>query len=86
MDGLHLLGGGHDAVFASTVRPTAEQRLERYRAALIAHPDRFHGLRVQLGEMQQRAVKAGHRVNYAGWQKRMPSLWPRGRRDCPLQD
>lgn len=85
MNGFHLLGGGHDAVFASTIRPTAEQRMERYRAALVAHPDRFHGLRVQFGEMHQRAVKAGYRINYAGWQKRMPALWPRSARHPPAQ-
>lgn len=76
MDGLRLLGGGHDALFAGTARPTAEQRLQRYRAALAAHPDRFHGLRVQFGEVHQLAIKAGRRINYAGWQKRLPALWP----------
>lgn len=74
---LRCLGGGHDAVIASTTPPTAEQRLVRYRAALVAHPDRFHGLRVHFGEVQQRAIKAGHRINFAAWQKQMPALWPR---------
>lgn len=77
MAGLRCLGGGHDAVIASTIRPTDEQRLARYRAALAAYPDRFHALRVQFGEVHQRAIKAGHRINYAAWQRRMPALWPR---------
>ncbi|HEL5026716.1 TPA: hypothetical protein UOA81_001907 [Stenotrophomonas maltophilia] len=77
MDGLHPIGGGLDAVIASTIPPTAEQRLARYQSALAAHPDRFHGLRVQFGEVQQRLIKSGHRINYAAWQKRMPALWPR---------
>ncbi len=77
MAGLRCLGGGHDAVIASTTPPTAEQRLTRYRVAMAAHPDRFHGLRVRFGEVQQRAIKAGHRINFAAWQKRMPALWPR---------
>lgn len=76
MAGLRLLGGGHDAVFAGIARPTDEQRLARYRSALAAHPDRFHGLRVQFGEVHQLAMKAGRRIHYAGWQKRMPALWP----------
>nr|WP_312355258.1 hypothetical protein [Stenotrophomonas pavanii] len=81
MAGLRLLGGGHDAVFAGTARPTDEQRLARYRSALAAHPDRFHALRVRFGEIQQRVIKAGHRINYAAWQKRMSALWPPVGRD-----
>ncbi len=81
MAGLRLLGGGHDAVFAGTARPTDEQRLARYRSALAAHPDRFHALRVRFGEIQQRVIKAGHRINYASWQKRMSALWPPVGRD-----
>ncbi len=81
MAGLRLLGGGHDAVFAGTARPTDEQRLARYRSALAAHPDRFHALRVRFGEIQQRVIKAGHRINYAAWQTRMSSLWPPVGRD-----
>lgn len=77
MAGLRVLGGGIDAVIASTIQPTPEQRLQRYRVALALHPDRFHALRVHFGEVQQRAIKAGHRINYAAWQKRMPALWPR---------
>ncbi|EKT4088298.1 hypothetical protein QEG26_002260 [Stenotrophomonas maltophilia] len=76
MAGLHCLGGGHDAVIVSTITPTAEQRLARYRAALAAYPDRFHALRVQFGEVHQLAMKAGRRIHYAGWQTRMPALWP----------
>lgn len=77
MAGLRCLGSGHDAVIASTTPPTPEQRLVRYRVALAAHPDRFHGLRVRFGEVQQRAIKAGHCINFAAWQKRMPALSPR---------
>lgn len=76
MAGLRRLGGGHDAVIVSTIPPTAEQRLARYRSALAAHPDRFHSLRVSFGEIQQRVIKAGQRINYAAWQKRMSALWP----------
>lgn len=74
---VRCLGGGLDAVIATTEQPTPQQRLERYRAAVEAHPDRFHGLRVQFGEMHQRAMKAGVRIGYAAWQRRMPALWPR---------
>lgn len=81
MAGLRCLGGGHDAVIASTIPPTAEQRLARYQSALAAHPDRFHALRVQFGEVLQRVIKAGHRINYAAWQNRMSALWPPVGRD-----
>lgn len=74
---VRCLGGGLDAVIASTARPTPEQRLERYRAALEAHPDRFHAIRVQFGQMHQRAMKTGIRIGYVAWQKQMPALWPR---------
>ncbi|HHA2690838.1 TPA: hypothetical protein ACOEPG_002817 [Stenotrophomonas maltophilia] len=77
MDGLHPIGGGLDAVIVSTATATPEERLQRYAAAVAAQPDRFYGLRVQFGEVQQRLIKSGHRINYAAWQKRMPALWPR---------
>lgn len=77
MAGLRSLGSGVDAVIASTIQPTPKQRLQRYQVALALHPDRFHALRVQFGEQHQRVLKAGLRIRYAEWQKRMPALWPR---------
>lgn len=75
MAALLPLGNGLDAVIVSTAQPTAEERIERYRAALARRPDRFHGLRVQFGEMQQRAMKNGVIVRYSDMQRRWPALW-----------
>ncbi len=77
MDGLHLIGGGLDAVIVSTATPTAEERLQRYAAAVAAHPCRWFSLRVQFGQILQRSLKKGIRVGYAAWQRQMPALWPR---------
>ncbi len=41
MDGLHPIGGGLDAVIVSTATPTPEERLQRYAAAVAAHPCRW---------------------------------------------
>ncbi len=77
MDGLHPIGGGLDAVIVSTTTPTPEERLQRYAAAVAAHPCRWFSLRVQFGQILQRSLKNGIRVGYAEWQRKMPALWPR---------
>ena len=77
MDGLHPIGGGLDAVIVSTATPTPEERLQRYAAAVAAHPCRWFSLRVQFGQILQRSLKNGKRVGYAAWQRQMPALWPR---------
>ncbi|WP_251473720.1 hypothetical protein [Stenotrophomonas lactitubi] len=77
MEGLHPIGGGLDAVFVGTVTPTPEERLQRYEAAVAAHPCRWFALRVQFGKILQRSLKTGIRVGYAAWQRQMPALWPR---------
>lgn len=77
MDGLHLIGGGLDAVIVSTATPTPEERLQRYAAAVAAHPCRWFSLRVQFGQILQRSLKKGIRVGHAAWQRQMPALWPR---------
>lgn len=77
MDGLHPIGGGLDAVIVSTAAPTPEERLQRYAAAVAAHPCHWFSLRVQFGQILQRSLKNGTRVGYAAWQRQMPALWPR---------
>jgi len=77
MDGLHPIGGGLDAVIVSTAEPTPEERLQRYEAAVAAHPCRWFALRVQFGRTLQRSLKKGIRIGYAAWQRQMPALWPR---------
>ena len=77
MDGLHLIGGGLDAVIVSTATPTPEERLQWYAAAVAVHPCRWFSLRVQFGQILQRSLKKGIRVGYATWQRQMPALWPR---------
>ena len=77
MDGLHPIGGGLDAVIVSTATPKPEERLQRYAAAVAAHPCRWFSLRVQFGQTLQRSLKNGIRVGYASWQRQMPTLWPR---------
>ncbi|EED40585.1 hypothetical protein SSKA14_3608 [Stenotrophomonas sp. SKA14] len=79
MDGLHPIGGGLDAVIVSTAAPTPEERLQRYEAAVAAHPCRWFALRVQFGRTLQRSLKKGIRIGYAAWQRQMPALWPRVR-------
>ncbi|WWW35625.1 hypothetical protein V8017_00295 [Stenotrophomonas rhizophila] len=57
---VHLLGRGLDAVLLPGTAPiTAEQRLERYYRAVLAHPGAMRGLRIQLGECFQSAWKRG---------------------------
>ena len=56
MDGLHPIGGGLDAVIVSTAEPTPEERLQRYEAAVAAHPCRWFALRVQFGRTLQRSL------------------------------
>ena len=77
MDGLHPIVGGLDAVIVSTAAPTPEERLQRYEAAVAAHPCRWFALRVQFGRTLQRSLKKGIRIGYAAWQRQMPALWPR---------
>lgn len=77
MDGLHPIGGGLYAVIVSTAAPTPEERLQRYEAAVAAHPCRWFALRVQFGRTLQRSLKKGIRIGYAAWQRQMPALWPR---------
>lgn len=79
MTGLHPIGGGLDAIFVSTAALTSEQRMQRYVAALTAHPCRWLALRVQFGQVLQRSLKNGIRIGFAEWQRQMPALWPRVR-------
>ncbi|MBN5137688.1 hypothetical protein JY455_05815 [Stenotrophomonas maltophilia] len=79
MTGLHPIGGGLDAIFVSTAALTPEQRMQRYVAALTAHPCRWLALRVQFGQVLQRSLKNGIRIGFAKWQRQMPALWPRVR-------
>lgn len=77
MTGLHLIGGGLDAVIVSTAAATPEQRLARYAAATAAHPCRWHALRVQFGQVLQHSLKKGVRIGFVVWQRQLPALWSR---------
>lgn len=66
-DSLHLLGGGHDAIFVGVGQPSDERRLHRYiHARNCLLPVRksaldMLALRIQLGTHYRTAWRAGRR-------------------------